>query len=125
MYLWDFIIQRPWLGWGGEAFHAVTTYNLDQAHNVIVQLLLEWGIVGTLVLGGPLFVLWVARLRRYRELLVPGNELNVMGMGLVVALLALSLLDGVFYHGLPSAYLAFGYAAMCAQMRVAGQNAVG
>lgn len=125
MNLWDFIVQRPWLGWGGEAFHAVTDYHLDQAHNVVVQLLLEWGVVGSLVLGGPMFALWVLHMLRRQNLLVPGNELNALGVGVVVTLLALSLVDGVFYHGLPSAYLALGYAAMCARRKVASQSSVG
>lgn len=123
-YLWDFIVQRPWFGWGGEAFHAVSDYNVNQAHNLVLQLLLEWGVVGSVVIGGPLLVLAVRGGWCYRVVMARGGGVMGLGGGLVVALLLLSLVDGVFYHGLPSAYLALGYAAMLAGLKVANQSSV-
>ncbi|WP_187807685.1 O-antigen ligase [Aquipseudomonas alcaligenes] len=109
-YLWGFIVQRPWFGWGGEGVLAVWDGSLlNQAHNAFLQLLIEWGVTGLVVLGLPLFCGAVVGIFRCCSAPVEFQLRAGFGLVLVVALLLLSMIDGVFYHGLPSAFFALGY----------------
>ncbi len=111
-HLVPYIAERPLFGWGGEGFRAVwTTRGVVQAHNVLFQLLIEWGLVGAILIGG--FLGWLT---------VKGGKLYIaqrcskcippaltLGFPLIAALWALSAVDGVFYHGTPMALMMAGF----------------
>lgn len=116
-----FIAQRPWFGWGGDAFRVLMGWRKEiQPHNSLLQVLLEWGVVGAvsllLLLGHLLSValhrFWVVRVAaRGSATLVSFG----LGLALALSLLALSLVDGVFYHGTPMAFLAAAIGMMAAR----------
>lgn len=114
-YLWGFILDRPLFGWGGEGFLAVWTDGVIlQAHNFAMQLMIEWGAAGLLMVAVPLAVLLARSLYRCVRAPWEGQMLAGLGGVIVLSLAALSMVDGVFYHGLPSAFLALGYALLLA-----------
>ncbi|WP_443191477.1 O-antigen ligase family protein [Pseudomonas indica] len=114
-HLLDYILQRPWFGWGGDGFRLVWNFGkISQAHNGLIQLLLEWGVVGTLLIGIPLGWLLIEGGRAYLGARSGSLEKEgiALGMGIVVSLLMLSMVDGVLYYGSPSAFLALGFALL-------------
>lgn len=117
LYLLDYIAERPWFGWGGEGFRAVwMTPNIVQAHNGLLQLLIEWGVAGTFLIGGSLFWLLMRGVGLYWRSCgnFSSDDALPLGISLVAALLLLSLVDGVFYHGTPMAFLMIGYGMVAA-----------
>lgn len=88
------------LGLGPDAFirHEIAP-GLVQPHNVIVQIVLEFGLFGLAVVG----LLVVNFAKRCRHMVVDANA-SVLVTGAVSALLALlfySMFDGIFYHASP------------------------
>lgn len=116
------IAQRPWLGWGGEAFFRLDIrHGMLHAHNGPLQLLLEWGFIGAI--GISSLIACVVFTGGYQYWLacrceVPRHPLQGMahglaqsmalGLALTGALLVLSLVDGVFYFSGTMAFLAAG-----------------
>ncbi|MNZ75937.1 O-Antigen ligase [compost metagenome] len=106
--LLPYIAERPWFGWGGEAFFALMAHTqVLQAHNGVLQLLLEWGCVGALLMLAVVgAVLFPGVKSLFRD---AGSDQSsptlVLGMSLMASLLFLSMVDGVFYHGLPLAFM--------------------
>lgn len=126
-YLLPFIAERPWFGWGGEAFQfAWPTRSIIQAHNGLFQLMLEWGAVGTLLILGLLGWIAIKGGLLYWKTASPQSTDSALplGMALVTALLILSLVDGVFYHGTPFAFLMLGFGMVGASLyrAAAGKN---
>ncbi|MDG3065709.1 O-antigen ligase family protein [Thauera mechernichensis] len=111
-HLLPYIAERPLLGWGGEGFLAVWTKGgAVQAHNGLLQLLIEWGAIGALLVLLSLGWLTTKGLRMYCAQLGHGKmpaEL-VLGVALTMGLWALSIVDGVFYHGTPMAFMMAGF----------------
>ena len=118
--LWPFVEQRLLFGWGGNGFVSVwgQTSNIIQAHNGLMQLLLEWGLISTsLILGLILFYFLSAvfDICRFRCQVVPSLLLGFM---IVTAMLVLSIFDGVFYYGAPGSFLALGLGLLAAALQV-------
>lgn len=127
MHLVPYIAERPWFGWGGEGFRfAWTVLPTIQAHNGLFQLLIEWGAVGTALILGLLG--WIAikgGLLYWKTASTHSADSPLpLGMALVTALLILSLVDGVFYHGTPFAFLMLGFGMVGASLyrAAAGKN---
>lgn len=121
------ISERPWFGWGGEGFMAVRgALPFVQAHNVLFQLVIEWGFIGAALILGAIAAILFGGMRRL--LLDPRSEENAFlafGISLTTAMLSLSLVDGVFYHGTPMTFLMIGLALVGAEVirrRVAGDG---
>lgn len=115
------IAQRPWFGWGGEAFRILLSWRREiQPHNSVLQVLLEWGVVGAVSLLALMTYVLSGALRRFWLLWLAGANTTCLaspgfGLVLVLSLLALSLVDGVFYHGTPMAFLAAGFGVIAAR----------
>ena len=110
-------LEGHWLmGFGSQAYLFLPdklARKTSMPHNMIVQFLVEWGVVGTL-----LFLALLARyLRsgfarlRYVNEGMP-DKLYMLGSALaVLALMLHGLTDGTFYHGKPGFYMALFGAA--------------
>lgn len=107
----DLIKQKPLLGYGeGQlAFLAPPTWNYPQPHNLVLQLPLAWGIVGTACLAIPALVL-AARLRGAVTRFEAVQPCAVAALTLLVY----SAVDGTLFHVQPAAFFTgfVGVAAM-------------
>lgn len=98
------ILQSPWFGYGPDGFVAIRCcgWHNVQPHNVVLQLLLEFGVVGTvglmaltwrLLRGFGAVTQWHARLR---------HDAQAQGLfAVLVGMLVFSLVDGTLYHAVP------------------------
>lgn len=121
LFIWGSLVpsikERLWFGWGGDGFLSIRDDSITvvQAHNSILQLLVEWGVV--FAIGMLLFIFFVmssgfSKLRKLRSQASPALSL---GMAMTSSLLFLSFLDGVFYYGTPSALFFLGLGLVFSQ----------
>ena len=103
------IAQRPWLGWGEGQFREIfrDVWPVAQPHNVVLQVLLAWGILGAgLCLA---LALWMAP----RFLQAPSsNAAPFQAAALMLA--AYSFIDGALYYTHSLALFAFCCSAVIA-----------
>lgn len=109
------IERRPVFGYGeGQMPTVAPFYNLGQPHNLVLQLLLAWGIVGlvcSLVLG-----IWFLR---WAIPMVRANEEELLAPLLAMfGLVGLSMVDAAMYHILPLSIFAAS-AGLIASSRIA------
>lgn len=96
--LWAIGIDRwmasPLLGWGtGSFFWEGQPHTHTQPHNVVVQMLVSWGLLG-MVSG-----LWIiGRGIRSVHLAAAGNSWSLGMLGMMYALLLQSLLEGMLHY---------------------------
>lgn len=96
---WEGITAAPWFGYGpnGYYFHPMHHEDYIHPHNLVLQFLVEWGIVGSgflLILLGSLLWQGIKRL----PAAMAHNDTDFILPGLVVITLVItSLTDGVFF----------------------------
>lgn len=100
---WRIFLQKPILGWGLGAFPYIypqfrsfyTDYYINQAHNDLLQVMVETGVAGTLAMCWFIFALYRDALRRFstRSTLDFGNSLRLAALTSCTGLLAHSLVD--------------------------------
>ncbi|MCY1289927.1 O-Antigen ligase [compost metagenome] len=123
--LWEYVVQRPWLGWGGDYVRQIMQgKHVLQAHNAIVQLLVEWGFVGLFVICSPMLGIWMKGIGRLRSFPIVERDSLSLGIAVLFALFLLSMVDGIFYYGLPLVYLALGYALLFARRNTAAPGVI-
>lgn len=100
------IIQRPWFGYGPEAYR--TSRCCDRAfvhpHNAVLQFALEFGVVGVIlasllamaVMRQPLITVFSGAFARRQV----DHEVVAL-TSMVTGFLAYSMVDGLLYHALP------------------------
>ena len=110
-------LDGHWLkGLGSQAYLLLPdkiARKTSMPHNVFVQFLLEWGVIGTLLFSA-LFATLLYSIACVSTQLHGQSELGLVSSvaAIVVALSAHGLTDGTFYHGKASFYLALA-AALC------------
>lgn len=109
-------IRNDWLlgvGPQGYLFIPGKWRSTAMPHNAIVQFLVEWGVLGT-VLFLSFFLHGLKQVFvRLRDATLALNAEVLGGMTIVVALAFHGLTDGTFYHGKASFYMALCF-ALCA-----------
>ena len=102
---WQAIRHRPLFGYGeGQFLWVVPESNgFSHPHNVVLQLLLQWGFVGTLAFAALASVI---ALRLYRSLTDPRSE-QVAPFLVLASMLTMSLYEGTFFHTYPLMMIAF------------------
>lgn len=97
---WTSFLRRPLFGFGEAQFGFVRPESgivYLHPHNVVLQLLLQWGIAGTAI-----FVALAAIVVRACRLPVSGDAVLVMPAALVALTIAVySLFDGALFHTYP------------------------
>jgi O-antigen ligase len=96
---WQHFLQAPLLGHGPDAYlFLVPKMDGPHPHNLVLQCLLDVGVVGTVpflgLLGLGLYRGW----RRATVAKTGGAEMSASWVALLAGGTALSLLDGPFYH---------------------------
>jgi O-antigen ligase len=104
------ILTRPLLGYGESQFRLVVPEargDYNHPHNVVLQILLQWGLV-----GGLCFAVLAALIARtfYIETATEPRA-HLPAFLVVVSLLTMSLFEGTLYHPYPIMMLAVGLAA--------------
>lgn len=111
-FAWNGFKERPILGWGQENFIAIYTVNpipfveesvwLDRAHNIIIDWLINAGVLGLFsylaILGIAFYLLWTA----YREKSVSQKEAVTIATALIVY-----FIQNLFTFDTVSTYLLF------------------
>lgn len=113
--LWHAAIEgigdHPWFGWGEAQFgFRVSELRNVQPHNVVLQILYAWGLVGGALVAW--LALWLAR--RVRRAACDANAPLVVA---VLNILALSLIDGSLFH-----VQSVSTFALCVAMLAAGDK---
>lgn len=104
------IAQRPWFGWGEAQYnYIILPLNFAQPHNVVLQILFAWGIVGASLIAW--LASWLARRIR-----IATNRRNAPVLFAALNILALSLIDGSLYHVQSTSLFVF-----CVAMLAVGQ----
>ncbi len=101
------ISARPWFGYGeGHVFHvhlAGQDVRAAHTHNIVLQVLLAWGVFGAALLALLGFMLGRVLVRQGKK---DPSSLPVLASAIVLA--AYSLIDGTLYHIQPTSIFALG-----------------
>lgn len=113
------IIEKPIWGWGPDSFIALKIKpGFVQAHNGLLQLLLEGGLVFTTLIFGMIFyILFKAVATLFERNAIASDKkrhLLILALSLTLALLTHAMTDGIFYHGSPLTLLVFSLALTAA-----------
>lgn len=103
------------LGPNGYWFMPNHVYGL-QPHNLFIQLLAEWGIIGTVIFCYLLYIAAVSILKRACNKNEVISSEFLSATAIIISLTAQSLFDGAYYHGQPSYYLALSFAICLSQI---------
>ncbi|MEL7937357.1 O-antigen ligase family protein [Pseudomonas delhiensis] len=107
--LWAHVLESPWFGWGGGAVRRLLPgWPIVQAHNGPLQMTVEWGVLGLLVIGGGMLFGLLKHLPNPFTVAYSCDE-RLLGGSLAISLFVLSLVDGVLYHAFPQVLLALSY----------------
>jgi O-antigen ligase len=100
-------LKRPVLGHGPDGFRFSEIERphpgIYQPHNSVVQVLVEFGITGLVLVS----LVFFQELRRFHGRLTgqrensPVDTTAVLLFGLLIGFLVFSLVDGLFYHSVP------------------------
>lgn len=108
------IPAHPWFGYGEAQFRLVVPaargfYN--HPHNLPLQLLMQWGMIGTALLAAILARLgWKAL-----PLLKAPTALTYPAVAVITGLLAVSMVDGPFFYPLPTVLFLLALAVLVAE----------
>jgi O-antigen ligase len=97
---WDSFLTKPFFGFGEAQFGFVRP-ELGVAylhpHNIVLQLLFQWGIVGTAFVGALMMIF----IRACRGLAAGKAELVIPAAFVALAIAVYSLFDGALFHTYP------------------------
>lgn len=116
------VLERPLFGFGESQFKLIIPEAMgkfNHPHNILLQLLLQWGIVGTLcclVMAAFILPRFDRAARRMGEGAVPAYLL-------VATMLVYALYDGTLYYPYPIAMLAIGITWVLVAERQSGVSA--
>jgi O-antigen ligase len=103
----------PALGLGSQGYYFMENRIgwFVHPHNSVLQFLIEWGVIGTLLF---LALIFKALFFGFRNLLTlqksPLLQHVITAGAVIISLSAHSVVDGTYFHPQPSAYLAIAYA---------------
>ncbi|WP_261874035.1 O-antigen ligase family protein [Vibrio rarus] len=95
---WGFIIKQPMFGYGADAYRFTVESGHYQPHNFVLQILLEFGIIGAMTLGGFFLILLLKSIYlicKYKQ-----TDL-LISVSIIMALFGHAMLDGTLYHAQP------------------------
>ncbi len=95
-------VENWLLGIGGDNFILLKAAgHLAQAHNVIIQAILDWGLIGAMMFSALLSMIIISAILIARSVKGENHTIVIACLGLLLTYILLSMVDGVFYHGVP------------------------
>jgi O-antigen ligase len=97
---WDAFLERPFFGYGEGQFGFVVPQATGiylHPHNIVLQLLIQWGAVGTLIVA----ILLVMLVKQYSDTVRLNSALARPAAMVAAFLIALSFCDGALFHTYP------------------------
>lgn len=92
-------MQKPFFGYGAESFGSVHSFyggsasHLVQAHNIILQVLIEFGATGLLILS----IIFIINFFKTNQITRPLTD-QTLFIAIVINYLTIGLFDGVAYY---------------------------
>ncbi|MCL1060057.1 O-antigen ligase family protein [Shewanella gelidimarina] len=96
------IKDKPWLGYGPEGyrFHPEHIFGL-QPHNAILQLLIGYGLFGTLIIIHFYIKIIILAVKQVLDIKNKDIIESRLALTIIISLSIHSLVDGTFYHSQP------------------------
>lgn len=95
---WEHVSQSPWTGHGADGYRFIhPKQNGSQPHNVLLQWLLEYGLLGTIPLG-LLLLRGLRPLLPIRSISASTDRPSPVWAAALAGASVYGLLEGVFYH---------------------------
>jgi O-antigen ligase len=108
----ELISDRFWFGYGLDSYKIVGDYGFFQPHNFILQILIELGFVGIMLIG---FIL-TAPIIKNLYLTIKTKSINTLAIffiSILGAYVVQGLLDGIFYWPHPVMLIIISIAGIC------------
>lgn len=108
-----YIIQKPFVGYGAESFGSVHSFydgsasHLVQAHNIILQVLIEFGTRGLLILS----TIFIINFIKIKQIIQPLTEQRLF-IAIIINYLTIGLFDGVAYYSFSLYFSALMFALL-------------
>lgn len=116
------IFESPWVGHGeGQWRHSIAIANqFNHPHNAVLQLLYQWGFVGTVALVGAVLPSIIAACRKLPE----NRPIALPALACIAGHLAMAQFEGNLFHVYPVMVIALCLAVLAASAPIeAGQVA--
>jgi O-antigen ligase len=121
---WRAIMRRPLFGYGEGQYRwsipQTLSGGLNHPHDIFLQTLLAWGLVGTVIV---LILASVLVARAYRALQVP-NDADVPSVMVVASLATYSLYEGALFHTYPTMVFCLALAILLGARREGSQKTI-
>lgn len=119
MWKWSIeaFLQKPWFGLGTYSFYFIPArfeneFWHDHPHNLIIQCLIEWGIVGTALLMALLLSLSISGVKQIRKMIIR-KDMNFTGAASAILILSMgSMLGGSYWDYQPVMILVTAFAGL-------------
>ncbi len=121
---WESVRHHLVFGLGPEGYVFMPNRSFGvQPHSFLVQFVVEWGVIGALLFLGLIAYGFWCGFASHVVMAKTGLDLAALSAGaIIVALTALGLFDGTYYHPQPSLYLAIAFAVWTLPQRSEGED---
>lgn len=93
--IFDWFLLRPFWGYGGEAVRNLKVFlgeqQIGQAHNVVLQILIEYGLIGFITTTVIIVVI-------FRQMITRKTKIKIMCLAMLFNIFGASLLNGGAYY---------------------------
>ncbi len=117
MWIWSFkaFLQAPWLGQGPFGFYFIPErfahqFWHDHPHNLVIQCLIEWGVIGTAFFLAFLAALAIKGIQQIKAMTVSYNTDFLAAAGVVLMLTLGSITGGSYWDFQPVVILVTAFA---------------
>jgi len=109
---WDTVKNSPTFGLGPQGYISMPNRVMGvQPHNIFLQFLIEWGVLGSILFLSLLTkAFWAGFKTHILDNKADINRFSLAAGAVITTLSIHSLVDGTYYHPQPSVYLAIAFA---------------
>lgn len=108
------VAESPFFGLGPYGYYFIPERSYgDQPHNLIIQFLVEWGVVGAGLVILLLIGLCVKSIKGLRQAFLQLDKDYIAGFAIVMALTIHALTGGTYFNVQPMYCLTLGFSGLC------------